>query len=583
MSKLYQSQSQPEIEIGTIVNNGSAEVSEVDLQPLEEATDTLAIVGECLKETANNLNIANTIQTDLSQRKLASVDYFVSLENYTPVIRTIAGGLGVRVPVASLEDFSNGYSTQSSHDVAMEGIKEFIANLWKKFKDLMSTFFKKVREFVRRLNNANLELDTYEKYIPALISKIKSEKLKVVDNTPSISSKLPSLLAFEGMNEVDSDFVLSNGQRSLESLNEVLNLKLKFGLANLNKIELVAFRKQLEKLTETDLSKVDPAAFVSEVKEELGTVVGRITKTLTPIPYASNEIPEEAYEALSSLAYDSRISNLRVHGLVEPNDSQTKLPKNFNLLIAEEPGLKIYGVATTRYTEVTNNSLGPISNIQNLITFYEFYKKFSKQVNVKELDNLIGDTEKALDDTIKVMQVRYAQMLDKIKTTKSVNGYTKEQLSRVLHEALLDTNLYANVSFNATGVYYKFSEKVSKLFTNGNGLDPDHATEVIAAQGEIDAVITGIMQALADTKDGPTKGKAQIALAKILGNTEQPVDPETMGKLIETLTTIEKYVLSFFQALQVVIRGLGANLIATYTECRYEMARYIYQSAKRYG
>ena len=59
--------------------------------------------------------------------------------------------------------------------------------------------------------------------------------------------------------------------------------------------------------------------------------------------------------------------------------------------------------------------------------------------------------------------------------------------------------------------------------------------------------------------------------------------PEDIAKLVGKLDDANKFILSFFKALQVLFRGLSGNLIATYTECRYELAKYLYQSARRYG
>lgn len=576
MGKLYADEPVQELEIGRVVNFEKEFPTEVNTETLDESLDTLEIVTEHFSEVCSKLSNLETISTGLNTKPLASMEYFVTLEGYTPILKNIADGLGVKLHVASLEDFNNTNSTEAAHTVAMEGIGDFIKNLWKKLKDLMSRFFKKVREFFRRLVNANMEIDTYEKYVPAMLSKIKSEKLKLADNASDISSKLPSLLAFEGMTNIDSDFMLTSGVRSLESLTQVLNEQVKFGLKTVANVELVKIRKTLEEIVGLNLSRVDSVQQVQKLTDQLNTSVYTIAKLLAPVPYNANDLPEDAYETLSMSLMNSRLSDLYVTGLTDSLDTQFVLPKNFNAFIAIDPKTKVYSTTTSEYKEAVDNHINPIGTVDNLSRLYDFYKKFSKQVNIRELDSTLSDTEKAIDATIKVMATKYADMIERIKLAKSTvtaamtDDSVKEALKLTLAAIEADEDPYLKIGMN---VRSKVNKEV--LLAIRAEADFNMILGLIKKHKEEEKFVMLVRSAYED--EGLTSEFDSLVFKVSV------LSDEDSRAIIVALDEVQKFVMSFFQALQVLFRGLSGNLVATYTECRYELIRYIYQSARKYA
>lgn len=569
MAKLYSDVREPEIELGQVVNQWSDLPTEADIGDPTDGLYDIEFATEHFSEITSKLQTTELIRGQLANRKLASMEYFITLESYTPILETIAGNMGVKVHVASLEDFSSEYSSKAAHTVAMEGITDFIKNLWKKLKEVMSQFFRKVREFVRRLVNANMEIDSYEKYVPAMISKIKSEKLKLLDNTPTISSKLPAMVAYEGMDKIDSDFMLTSGLRSLEALTDVINNQVKLGLRQVSSIDLVKVRKSIEAIVDIDYSQPNCMDKVNQLRMELDLSISSIAKTLLPIPYEANDLPDDAYESLSNSAVMGKLSEMDIRGLSDNLDPHYSLPKGFNAFIALDLPKKVYSTSTTSYDNNVDDRMNPLGSVESISRTYDFYKKFTKQINVRELDTIIGNTEKEIDSTIKVMAGKYMTLLDKLDNLE-VGGVTKQNIAE------------GHVTFLLPEI--KNSGKLYMEITHLDSTLSDHL-----ANDEIQQAII----ALTDKSNFTETLKKLDAIYERLGLTEEFIahmnsvlpsfDAEAKKQLKIALDENQKFILSFFQALQVLLRGLSGSLVATYTECRYELIRYIYQSAKRYG
>lgn len=569
MAKLYSDVREPEIELGQVVNQWSDLPTEADIGDPTDGLYDIEFATEHFSEITNKLQTTHLIRRQLSSRKLASMEYFVTLESYTPILETIAGNMGVKVHVASLEDFNNECSSQAAHTVAMEGISDFIKNLWKKLKEVMNQFFRKVREFVRRLVNANMEIDSYEKYVPAMISKIKSEKLKLLDNSSTISSKLPALLAYEGMDKIDSDFILSSGLRSLDTLTEVINNQVRVGLKQVSSIDLVRVRKVIEGIVDVDYNDPNSATVLNKLKEDLNNAILSIVKTLLPVPYQANDIPEDAYESLSNSAVMGKLSDMAVWGLSDNLDPHYSLPKGFNAFVAIDPLNKVYSTSTSTYNSNIDDRINPLSSIESISRVYEFYKKFTKQINVRELDAIIGNTEKEIDATIKIMAGKYLVLLEKLDKLE-IGGVS---LINKIEGYISFLNQEISTPKSSNPEFARFNPDLFDFLSKD---EYSRAVDLVANHKNPEEILKGLDRIY------ESLGLAD-AFKKHMESILPSFDPEAKKDIIKALDENQKFILSFFQALQVLLRGLSGSLIATYTECRYELIRYVYQSAKRYG
>lgn len=60
------------------------------------------------------------------------------------------------------------------------------------------------------------------------------------------------------------------------------------------------------------------------------------------------------------------------------------------------------------------------------------------------------------------------------------------------------------------------------------------------------------------------------------------VNAEDLKELVKTYEDLQKFMLNFFNSTQTALSQFTRNLVGLHTELQYEMAKYIYNSAKLY-
>ena len=60
------------------------------------------------------------------------------------------------------------------------------------------------------------------------------------------------------------------------------------------------------------------------------------------------------------------------------------------------------------------------------------------------------------------------------------------------------------------------------------------------------------------------------------------VNAEDLKELVKTYEDLQKFMLNFFNSTQTALSHFTRNLVGLHTELQYEMAKYIYNSAKLY-
>lgn len=547
-------------------------------QDIEEYTGDLQVATERLTTASNELILVNGISTSMKSKKLASVDYFTSMENYRPVLERIAQNLGVKCKVPSLEDFRNPHGTQASHQIAMEGFFDYVKKVWDKIKEIFAAFFKKISVFFRRLFNAELELGTYEEYLDAMVAKIKVKKMTISDNKVVLDSKLPTLLANPGMEAVDSDFILVTGESKIRQLVNVANNTFHTGLSKIAKDELKELHKVLKDLVDNAIHNDRP---VDEIAAELDQIRALSIAGLNQLfGYSVNDIrqvPDMVYDAVFYNFDKTEIEDLRIHSLVDNGNFSESLPKNFNAYYVLSESGKLFVSASSETNGYVQNKLHPISNANNLVRFYDFYKKMSKELNLKRIDSSIGEFQDRVDDIIGLMKTKYVDLLEKLQKGKA----NARQGARI---STKDEAINALVAFfreldrqmpNNPKVNKKLYEMTGQIGIDGSNL------ENVIRDRDADASRKALLDTITDEEAFVETVRNVLASS---GSTSQQsyTNVEDLERIVKEYEAFQKFLLNYLNSLQVMLKEVSVNLAGTFTELRFELAKYIYQSAKLY-
>ena len=71
-----------------------------------------------------------------------------------------------------------------------------------------------------------------------------------------------------------------------------------------------------------------------------------------------------------------------------------------------------------------------------------------------------------------------------------------------------------------------------------------------------------------------TTGVTSVGSSKVTG--------EELKELVKTYEDLQKFMLNFFNSTQTALSQFTRNLVGLHAELQYEMAKYIYNSAKLY-
>ena len=233
--------------------------------------------------------------------------------------------------------------------------------------------------------------------------------------------------------------------------------------------------------------------------------------------------------------------------------------------------------ATTETNQYTENKLFPISNGSNLVKFYEFYKKMSKDLNIKRIDSSINEFQDSIDNVISIMKTKYVDLLEKLQKSKNSAKVT-DNIESANHGINLlvmffleidrknpndpDTNRLLIKMSEAMGVNYVYLENIIR--DKDAGLNRLMLLDSIRdEQGFIDNVKHVLSSFNMDfSQSGPSK--------------------EDLETIVKEYEDFQKFLLNYLNSLQVMVKEVSVNLAGTYTELRFELVKYIYQSAKLY-
>lgn len=578
MVKLFAEDPTDMLEVGTITRYSEPKDG-VDFDSLAEAEDSISLVTESFGIVASRIDDINEMTLNYQNKKVGSLDYFTAMEAYSPILKNIASNLGVKHRIPAMEDFTSAYGTQAAHDVAMEGIGEFLKSLWAKLKDLLNRFFKKINEFFRRLMKANLEIDTYDKYIPGMIKDIKAKKLECEDKDAKVKSKLPAMLANPGMSSMDDVFLVNIGLPRMGNLTAVVSEKIIPSMHAFCSTRMPELKAALLRIGDINFTGDEGAVETSieKYKSDIEKAVEDIVQGFCDNITEANELSENAYETLSDSLATSRVSDLTIRSLVDSKNTFARLPKNFNVYMAVSTEKdRVFAVANTE-EEQTLDDLRAATDFAGLTRINDFYQQYKKGFNIRALDTACKGLEDSVEDFTKFMQNAFRNKINEAlnKTESTIDGMVMLSLAKVLvafPEEVLDvrgmsSTLHKRVPGHpALGLVINSQRGERPMFDEAevmeylNRLDEESIIEAIK---DANVVLNAKGVDLIQTNN--------ISASKPLA-----------GRVAKVVADLEKFIMSMLQTLQVVHRGLSATTMSIYTESRYELAKYIYDSARLY-
>lgn len=541
-------------------------IDEVSLrEEIEGYQDTFEIVSEALKTASTGILNVQHIRHAIENKEVASVAYFTAIEDYRPMLSNIADNLGVKLSVPSLEDFKNTHGTKASHQIAVEGLFSYVKKLWDKMKEVFALFFKKINMFLRRLMGYELDLQTYEKYLDAGIPKLKSSKPKISNDKASLESKLPSFVAREGMETVSVEYALTETDARFKNLNSLINTIFNQNLPKLVRDDFNSLQTLINQLITTSPEVLANETIVEQLEKD---IIQYCENTLTRIfEYSNltlNDLPEKVYEDIQFNFDRNELKETSIHSLVNSNNTSAALPKNYNCFFITLPGKKITVSSSVELNTQVSNHLYPIANVDNLIRFYEQYKKYSKEINLKKVDSSLSIVEDCIEKLTNLMRNKFSDRLELLNTTtakkefkfnsiaSAVQGF--EELERkVSPDDEIIITMEINDRFDHFALYKTRTIDIAQF-------------EHLLIEARLDKAFIQYVE---------------NSYERFI--TPEGLTDEDRKAFIKRLEYIQKYLINFLNNLQSTLKDLSINLVGTQSELKLEILKYAYNSMKLYN
>lgn len=525
-----------------------------------------------------HMAVAETINKSLRSLPLGSKEYFACLENNKSVIEILSRRMGpVKLP--AMEDFKNEYALRSSHQLSLESIDGFWRRTWESIKKFFKEFFKKVTLFLKRIVNANLDLASYEQYIDKMISKMKASKPELKDNT-LISSKLAGLIADKGQESIDSDFVLRTGMQKVVNLVGVINKLSTNNNSFLAKDQLRNFRSILETLVRAYSDNLDgPGAeqidkHIADIKDYAANILtGMFTSTVED----KKQLPDMVYEKL----YDDfnttnvRSNDVTVLSLVPLNTNEIVLPKDLNMFLAHQDKKTFYVTSHKESNNYASPHVKPISNVNNLVSFYNDYKKKVQTASVEACSKSVDSAEEEIFKILDVLSSKYIKLMDTAERNDKLGGSYSLSLLRAIDKS------------GKAGSYFSIHD-----LTGDNDMDTEIHHLLMIAEDIDDTDETNlkfILEEIDDKIRGNTDyfKRALNFIDKYCGISHAKLkSANPSGEAISNFKKLQElntFLTHVFSKLQTIFRTVVSDVLGLYTEIRYELVRYIYESCRRYS
>ena len=487
--------------------------------------DAIQVAVEGVSKAANELYILQEVKASLESKKLSSVEYFTSVENYSLYMKSVANNLGIKSKIPSMEDFKNPYGVETSHRIAMEGFSEFIRSVWEKIKSFFKDFFKRIMLFFKRLTNANLQMEEYEMYIEDLMHNVKKSNKSSAEQI-KVDSKLPALLATPDVEVMKTDYLLTKGRQKMGNLTQFIE-KL---YGEVDKGLMKDFELNLNGLKDGVRTKAIQAADIDNIRHNFVEMFRKIFAI--HIDYRA--LPDEVQSDVMSMFSTAELNASNFYSIIPDRDTDATLPKNFNIYHAaaevqiDETARtsKLFICSNVERNNITENKLETISSRENLLRLYDFYKKFSKEIKIEKMGRQLQDLDKQIEDAFKVIKNTFSVALE------AVNSSRYE------------------------GAYHNVKDAAD--------VESDDARKLAD-----DTEFSSVNQTASASAAGPAPvedGKKHIFSKEIR----------------EKLNDLSKFLTNLMNVIQVLLKDMSVGLLGTYQEVRYEMIKYLYKSCRQF-
>lgn len=527
MAKLFATEDLDTNEVSEVTIDAKIENSDIP-NITDDYEGTIQVVTEGFQRAANDLFIVSDIQASLAAKKLSSVEYFTSIENYSLYMKSISNNLGVDAKIPSMEDFKNPFGIKASHQFVMEGFVEFIRSIWEKIKSFFKEFFKRIMLFLKRLVNANLELDEYEKYIDELMHRVKRSENSRVEPV-KVESKLPGMLTDYGMEELNTEYLMTRGLLKLDNLASYITVLTDRVIPNF----LAGIESATNDIKGTFGQGYRPtpeaaAEFTSTTRDKFVNSL----RTIFTFQNSLKELPEDVYSNVMNMFDSHQLGNGNTEfiSVIEERNKLAAMPMGYNMfLVVSNFGVslgerdtrtsKVYITSSVQKNTHTQSSMHTITNKGNLLKIYDFYKEYSKEVKIKNVEKRIDNLQDIIFDMTK-------------------------KLDQPFRFALENDDL---ASGNTTGF-------------NIDTSDPE------LQHGNPGGFGAGVNFPNTDTND---TGRS---------NEEDP-SRELVRKEIKEF---QRFIFGYMDAVQAFVREMTVNGLGTYEQTRYELIKLIYKSGKQF-
>jgi hypothetical protein len=493
--------------------------------------DAIQVAVEGVARASNELYILRDVKASIESKKLSSVEYFTSMENYSLYMKSVANNLGVRAKIPSMEDFKNPYGVETSHKIAMEGFMEFMRSIWEKIKSFFKDFFKRVMLFFKRLVNANLQMEEYEMYIEDLMHKVKRSDKNSVTQI-KVDSKLPSLLGTPDIETMRSDYLITKGKQKLSNLSTFI----KVFTGEIDKNFHPGFTAEMNSLISKlkDKSVVLTASDVDNIRHRLADTF----QTLFTNSVHFNNLPDDVQNDIMNAFDSSEIKGSSFFSAIPDKNPNQMLPRDFNIYhvkcdfaVSETSNSsKVLITSNSERNNITENNLETISSRENLLRLYDFYKDFSKTVKIEQVQKTVEKFDKEIDRLTTTIRDPFTIATENVMPTEDdpfpVTATDEDESSSTISAS------QANDMLGAAG------------FTRRPNLD----------EPELDFGNSG-------NNDKPTRHSKEV---------------------IDKLEDLHKFIINYLNVIQVLLKEVSVGLMGIHQECRYEMIKYLYKCAKQF-
>lgn len=568
--------------------DGVTDFIESPAEMVTDGQDSLTMAEDAAKTAFEQISIIQGIQDSLGSKSFCSDAYMTSLENYRPVVEQLMGNLGALRAIPSTEDFLSVHRAQVAHHIANESLGDFVKKTWEKVKEFFALFFKKMALYLKRMVKANLELEDYEKYLEPMMAKLRSggNNTKPTD-VSEFDSKLPMILADEGMEKMDAEYLMNYGVRKVDRLLTVMDRIGFKGVGKLNDNDglpmltekVRAFATMHGGGTHHPLAKLKADAM--ELQQFALSVVTSSFEHLVNDP---RELPEEVYQAIHDAFNHAQMGEgFAIRSLEPHNSGRDGLPKNANIFLAHSAtgaALVSGHIGTNTYVR---NLIAPPASFKSLQGMHDFYKSRIAKTKVQVADRTLDKTNDLIMKLLGVLSKDFSKMVD------NVSAAAKNGASRDLAELMVAAS---NRGMTATSIMNTVMNKFQDVDLSSMVTDPDYG-DVFQRFMQMpiqdnDYYRRQVRQAFEEklrtlmNNYGASLDQFNIWLEEELSGGAPSQSPQELQEAKEVIKDLSRILTNLLTNLQSILRFVMTSVYGVYTELRYEFVRYLYLSAQRY-